>query len=67
MRSEALLATINHCIEILELENEIMRTNPRTGETVPPYKLNDINRECYHAHIDAIKCLKLYREVLEHQ
>lgn len=67
MRLEALLVTINHCIEILELENELICTNQRTGETVPPYKLNDINRECYHAHIDAIKCLKLYQEALEYQ
>lgn len=45
-------------IDILKMENELMTYDPRSGEDFSPECLNDIDKKCYDAHIEAIKLLE---------
>ena len=44
-------------IETLKMENELICFNPLTGEEIPLEYVNDLNRNCYDAHQEAIRLI----------
>lgn len=44
-------------IETLEMENELICFNPLTGEEIQLEYVNDLNRNCYEAHQEAIRLI----------
>lgn len=44
-------------IETLKMENELVCFNPLTGEEIPLEYVNDLNRNCYDAHQEAIRLI----------
>lgn len=64
--SEVLRTTpaIGLVIETLEMEQEFLTTT-RDGKQLSVYQLCDIDRECYYAHMYAIRYLKLLKEMLK--
>lgn len=44
-------------IETLEMENELICFNPLTGEEIPLEYVNDLNKNCYEAHQEAIRLI----------
>lgn len=50
--------TYQEIIDTLRMENDLYLFEPTTGETKRPEDLNELNRECYEAHKEAIKILE---------
>ena len=44
-------------IETLKMENELICFNPLTGEDIPLECINDLNKNCYDAHQEAIRLI----------
>lgn len=44
-------------IETLKMENELICFNPLSGEDIPLEYVNDLNRNCYDAHQEAIRLI----------
>lgn len=56
--------TIEKAIGILQMENELLTFDPNTGDEIPYEFLNDLNRDCYDAHVFLIELLENhFREV----
>lgn len=45
-------------IETLKMENELICFNPLTSEEIPLECVNELNRNCYEAHQEAIRLIK---------
>lgn len=57
VKEAASAMSVKDVVSTLEMENDLMLFDPDTGETSTPEMLNDINRECYKAHKEAIRLL----------
>lgn len=44
-------------IETLKMENDLICFNPLTGEEIPLDYVNDLNKNCYNAHQEAIRLI----------
>ena len=44
-------------IDTLKMENDLICFNPSTGEEIPLEYVNDLNKNCYDAHQEAIRLI----------